>query len=102
MKGQQNFCTTLLSEPLPQDLIVPPAHPFIHAGWQQASHRRAAKAAICFVEPTHLWWLHLVVEQIMELTDGRGVDVAIEALGTQGTFENALRVLRPGKVAITP
>ena len=37
-----------------------------------------------------------VVEQIMGLTDGRGVDVAIEALGTQGTFENALRVLRPG------
>src|SRR5271155_4985595 len=37
-----------------------------------------------------------VVEQIIELTDGRGVDVAIEALGTQGTSENALRVLRPG------
>ncbi|HEY9211944.1 MAG TPA: NAD(P)-dependent alcohol dehydrogenase [Ancylobacter sp.] len=37
-----------------------------------------------------------VVEQIMALTDGRGVDVAIEALGTQGTFEAALRVLRPG------
>jgi threonine dehydrogenase-like Zn-dependent dehydrogenase len=36
------------------------------------------------------------VEQIMRLTDGRGVDVAIEALGTQGTFEAALRVLRPG------
>lgn len=36
------------------------------------------------------------VEQIMQLTDGRGVDVAIEALGTQGTFESALRVLRPG------
>ncbi|HEX7878727.1 MAG TPA: NAD(P)-dependent alcohol dehydrogenase [Candidatus Eisenbacteria bacterium] len=36
------------------------------------------------------------VEAIMKLTDGRGVDVAIEALGTQGTFENALRVLRPG------
>lgn len=36
------------------------------------------------------------VEQIMKLTDGRGVDVAIEALGTQGTFEGALRVLRPG------
>lgn len=36
------------------------------------------------------------VDQIMELTDGRGVDVAIEALGTQGTFESALRVLRPG------
>ncbi|WP_249681486.1 NAD(P)-dependent alcohol dehydrogenase [Roseococcus pinisoli] len=36
------------------------------------------------------------VEKIMNLTDGRGVDVAIEALGTQGTFEAALRVLRPG------
>ena len=36
------------------------------------------------------------VEQIMQLTQGRGVDVAIEALGTQQTFEAALRVLRPG------
>jgi threonine dehydrogenase-like Zn-dependent dehydrogenase len=36
------------------------------------------------------------VEQIMVITDGRGVDVAIEALGTQGTFEAALRVIRPG------
>jgi alcohol dehydrogenase len=34
--------------------------------------------------------------EIMRLTDGRGVDVAIEALGTQTTFESALRVLRPG------
>jgi threonine dehydrogenase-like Zn-dependent dehydrogenase len=36
------------------------------------------------------------VAQIMQLTDGRGVDVAIEALGTQATFEACLRVLRPG------
>lgn len=36
------------------------------------------------------------VKAIMEITDGRGVDVAIEALGTQATFEAALRVLRPG------
>jgi alcohol dehydrogenase len=36
------------------------------------------------------------VEQILRLTDGRGVDVSIEALGTQATFEAALRVLRPG------
>lgn len=36
------------------------------------------------------------VEAILKLTRGRGVDVAIEALGTQATFEAALRVLRPG------
>jgi alcohol dehydrogenase len=36
------------------------------------------------------------VERVMELTDGRGVDVAIEALGTQGTFESSLRSIRPG------
>jgi len=36
------------------------------------------------------------VEEIMRITDGRGVDVAIEALGTQATFEACLRVLRPG------
>ncbi len=36
------------------------------------------------------------VEAIMALTGGRGVDVAIEALGTQATFESCLRVLRPG------
>jgi threonine dehydrogenase-like Zn-dependent dehydrogenase len=36
-----------------------------------------------------------VVAEIKRLTGG-GVDVAIEALGTQATFENCLRVLRPG------
>jgi threonine dehydrogenase-like Zn-dependent dehydrogenase len=35
-------------------------------------------------------------EEILRITDGRGVDVAIEALGTQATFEACLRVLRPG------
>src|SRR6202521_5597934 len=39
---------------------------------------------------------HEVVEEIRKLTGGIGVDVAIEALGTQPTFENALRSLRPG------
>src|SRR3954469_13344985 len=34
--------------------------------------------------------------EIKRLTDGRGVDVAIEALGRQETFEAALRALRPG------
>jgi alcohol dehydrogenase len=37
-----------------------------------------------------------VVAEVLRLTGGKGVDVAIEALGTQTTFENALRVLRPG------
>lgn len=37
-----------------------------------------------------------IVEEVRRLTDSRGVDVAIEALGTQSTFETALRVLRPG------
>jgi alcohol dehydrogenase len=37
-----------------------------------------------------------VVEEVKKLTSGRGVDVSIEALGTQMTFETALRVLRPG------
>jgi threonine dehydrogenase-like Zn-dependent dehydrogenase len=36
------------------------------------------------------------VARILSLTGGRGVDVAIEALGTQETFENCLRTLRPG------
>nr|WP_232475904.1 NAD(P)-dependent alcohol dehydrogenase [Sphingomonas formosensis] len=36
------------------------------------------------------------VDEIRRITDGRGVDVSIEALGRQATFEAALRVLRPG------
>jgi threonine dehydrogenase-like Zn-dependent dehydrogenase len=37
-----------------------------------------------------------VVEEVMRLTGGFGADVAIEALGTQQTFESALRSIRPG------
>ena len=37
-----------------------------------------------------------VVAEIKRLTDGRGVDVAIEALGRQETFEMALRSTRAG------
>ena len=36
------------------------------------------------------------VQEVMRLTDGRGVDVAIEALGTQQTFQSCLSCLRPG------
>jgi threonine dehydrogenase-like Zn-dependent dehydrogenase len=37
-----------------------------------------------------------VIAEIKRLTEGRGVDVAIEALGRQETFEHALRAIRPG------
>ena len=37
-----------------------------------------------------------IVDEIKRLTGGIGVDVAIEALGLQSTFEAALRVIRPG------
>jgi alcohol dehydrogenase len=36
------------------------------------------------------------IEEIKRITSGRGVDVAIEALGTQHTFESCLRVLKAG------
>jgi threonine dehydrogenase-like Zn-dependent dehydrogenase len=36
------------------------------------------------------------IAAIKRLTDGRGADVTIEALGQQLTFENALRATRPG------
>jgi alcohol dehydrogenase len=36
------------------------------------------------------------IAEIKRLTDGRGVDVAVEALGLQATFESCLRSIRPG------
>jgi len=38
------------------------------------------------------------VDEIGRITEGRGVDAAIEALGLQESFEGALRVLKPGGV----
>ncbi|MDR3099601.1 MAG: NAD(P)-dependent alcohol dehydrogenase [Paraburkholderia sp.] len=37
-----------------------------------------------------------VVEEVLKLTGGKGADSAIEALGTQRTFENAMQVIKPG------
>jgi threonine dehydrogenase-like Zn-dependent dehydrogenase len=37
-----------------------------------------------------------VVERVMGLTDGMGVDTAIEALGADVTFQTAVKVTRPG------
>jgi threonine dehydrogenase-like Zn-dependent dehydrogenase len=38
------------------------------------------------------------LQRIMDITGGRGADVAIEALGTQQTFESCLRSLKPGGI----
>lgn len=40
--------------------------------------------------------VHDIPAELGRITDDGGADVAIEALGTQETFENALRSLRPG------
>jgi threonine dehydrogenase-like Zn-dependent dehydrogenase len=37
-----------------------------------------------------------VVERVMELTDGQGVDTAIEALGADATFQIAIKITKPG------
>ena len=37
-----------------------------------------------------------VVDEVMKLTGGRGADSSIEALGTQATWEQSLKVLKPG------
>ena len=54
----------------------------------EVSRRMGADVVLNFKEQD-------VVAEIKRLTGG-GVDVAIEALGTSGTFENALRCVRPG------
>ncbi|QTD45789.1 NAD(P)-dependent alcohol dehydrogenase [Ottowia testudinis] len=36
------------------------------------------------------------VAEVLKITGGKGADSAIEALGTQQTFESALRCIRPG------
>ncbi len=37
-----------------------------------------------------------VVDEVLKLTGGKGADSSIEALGTQATFAQALKVLKPG------
>jgi isopropanol dehydrogenase (NADP+) len=37
-----------------------------------------------------------VVDRVLELTDGEGVDTAIEALGADATFQTAVKVTKPG------
>ena len=37
-----------------------------------------------------------VVKRVMEITDGRGVDVVFEVSGSEKSFKDALRIVRPG------
>ncbi|GAA1383273.1 NAD(P)-dependent alcohol dehydrogenase [Kitasatospora putterlickiae] len=37
-----------------------------------------------------------VVERVLELTDGQGVDTAVEALGADATFQTCVRITKPG------
>lgn len=37
-----------------------------------------------------------VVDRVLELTDGEGVDTAIEALGADATFQTAVKITKPG------
>jgi threonine dehydrogenase-like Zn-dependent dehydrogenase len=37
-----------------------------------------------------------VFSRVMDLTDGEGVDTAIEALGADGTFQTAVKITKPG------
>jgi alcohol dehydrogenase len=53
------------------------------------AHRLGADETINFREKDP-------VAAVLEATGGKGADVAIEALGTQETFESCLRCLRPG------
>ncbi|MFP4316754.1 MAG: NAD(P)-dependent alcohol dehydrogenase [Desulfovibrionales bacterium] len=53
------------------------------------SHHYGADAVVNYKETD-------VVEEILRLTDGVGVDSSIEAHGSQATFENCVKVTRPG------
>jgi alcohol dehydrogenase len=59
------------------------------AGRLEMARRLGADVAIDYTKTD-------VLAEISRVTEGRGVDVAIEALGTQQTFESCLRALKPG------
>ncbi len=61
------------------------------AGRLELSRKMGADETIDFSEEDP-------IAAIKRLTEGRGVDVAIEALGTQQTFESCLEATRPGGI----
>ncbi|GGJ12199.1 NAD(P)-dependent alcohol dehydrogenase [Streptomyces brasiliensis] len=57
--------------------------------WQKLARTYGADEIVDFTQED-------VVERILELTDGQGVDTAIEALGADVTFQTAVKVTKPG------
>jgi threonine dehydrogenase-like Zn-dependent dehydrogenase len=87
-QGPIGLCATVGARLRGASLIV---------GVDPVERRRAIArdfGATCTIDPAH----EDVVQRLKHLTGGRGVDVAIEALGRQETFESALRSLRPGGI----
>ncbi|MFG2563441.1 NAD(P)-dependent alcohol dehydrogenase [Streptomyces sp. NPDC048496] len=56
---------------------------------QKLAHRYGADEIVDFSKED-------VVERIDELTQGQGVDTAIEALGADATFQTAVKITKPG------
>ena len=84
-QGPIGLCATIGARLMGAALII---------GVDPDAHRRDVAqrmGADVTIDPTHLD----VAAQVKSITGG-GADVAIEALGTQGTFEAALRSVRPG------
>jgi alcohol dehydrogenase len=85
-QGPIGLCATAGAKLKGASLIIAVESDLIRA---QMAKRMGADVVLNFKEMD-------VITEIKRLTDGKGVDVAIEALGTQATFENALRALRAG------
>lgn len=58
---------------------------------QELARTFGADVIVDYAEPNH-------IDKILKLTGGAGVDSAIEALGSQETFQSAIKATRPGGV----
>jgi threonine dehydrogenase-like Zn-dependent dehydrogenase len=87
-QGPVGLCATMMARLLGAGLVI--------AVESKPDRKELAKrvGADVVVDPTQ----GDVVEQIRQLTNGVGVDSAIEALGHPVTFENCIKATRPGGV----
>lgn len=85
-QGPVGLCATLGARLLGAGLIIA-----VEAKPDRAELARRFGADVV-VDPTR----EDVVEAVLRITDGVGVDSAIEALGAPQTFENCIKVTKPG------